>query len=126
MNGRPTAGEQRMTQPGQPLGAANQGSNHRTISAVSVVLAVSSFLLGAAAAAFLAAWFVRRSAPSATPGSVPVGPTGKPAGLSQRVLGALDLGVVVVDRDEIAVYANPVARTLQVVDADRIAVPALA
>ncbi|HET6210656.1 MAG TPA: ATP-binding protein, partial [Jatrophihabitans sp.] len=94
---------------------------------MNVVVAVSSFLLGAAAAAFLAAWFVRRSDASATPELAPAGTAGpRPAGLSQRVLGALDLGVVVVDRDEIAVYANPVARTMQVVDADRIAVPALA
>ena len=93
---------------------------------MNVVVAVSSFLLGAAAAAFLAAWFVRRSATSTPAGLAPVGSTGQPAGLSQRVLGALDLGVVVVDRDEIAMYANPVARTMQVVDADRIAVPALA
>ncbi|HJQ01399.1 MAG TPA: ATP-binding protein [Jatrophihabitans sp.] len=94
---------------------------------MSVVLAVSSFLLGAAAAAFLAAWFVRHSGRTAVPpGAAPTGPAPATSGLSQRVLGALDLGVVVMDRDEIAVYANPVARTMQVVDADRLSVPALA
>jgi two-component system sensor histidine kinase SenX3 len=88
---------------------------------VSVVLAVASFLLGAALSAFLAAWFVRRSSGrQPAPAAVPA-----PAGLSQRVLGALDLGVVVLDRDEIAIYANPVARSLKVVEADRLAVPAL-
>ncbi|HEY2794548.1 MAG TPA: histidine kinase dimerization/phospho-acceptor domain-containing protein, partial [Micromonosporaceae bacterium] len=92
---------------------------------MNVVVAVSSFLLGAAAAAFLAAWFVRRSGGSAQPDAAPAGVLPRPSGLSQRVLGALDLGVVVMDRDEIAVYANPVARTMQVVDADRLAVPTL-
>ena len=92
---------------------------------MNVVVAVSSFLLGAAAAAFVAAWFVRRSGGAGQPGAAATGAVPRPSGLSQRVLGALDLGVVVVDRDEIAVYANPVARTLQVVDADRLALSAL-
>jgi two-component system sensor histidine kinase SenX3 len=92
---------------------------------VNVVVAVSSFLLGAAAAAFLAAWFVRRSVGTDRSGAGSTGVAPRPSGLSQRVLGALDLGVVVVDRDEVAVYANPVARTMQVVDADRLAFPSL-
>ncbi|MDQ2836313.1 MAG: ATP-binding protein [Actinomycetota bacterium] len=90
---------------------------------MTVVVAVASFLVGAAASAFLAAWFVRRSGSSTSP-ALAVGPS-TATGLSQRVLGALDLGVVVVDRDEIAVFANAMARTLRVVDADRLAIPVL-
>lgn len=97
-----------------------------------MVVAAASFLLGAAASAFVAAWFVRRSHGSGTDDVYAdadyarVSPIGPPAvGFSQRVLGALDLGVVVLDRDETALYANPMARALKVVDADRLAVPVL-
>ena len=58
-------------------GTARDG---RTIRLVSLVLAVASFLLGAALSAFLAAWFVRRSATPTAPGLAPVGSTGQPAG----------------------------------------------
>ncbi len=96
---------------------------------MAVVVAVASFLVGAAASAFLAAWFVRRSsrAALAEAGGVAVSVTvpAPAVGLSQRVLGALDLGVVVLDRDETAVYSNPMARALRVVDADRLAIPVL-
>ncbi|MEO9238325.1 MAG: ATP-binding protein [Jatrophihabitantaceae bacterium] len=96
---------------------------------MSAVVAVTSFLIGAAVSAVLAGWFVRRSNRTRAAGDGPAVGTSSlrtSAGLSQRVLGALDLGVVVVDRDEAAVFANPVARRLRVVDADRLAVPALA
>ncbi|MFL6161631.1 MAG: sensor histidine kinase [Jatrophihabitantaceae bacterium] len=89
---------------------------------MSVLVAVAAFLFGAAVSAFAAAWYVRRGERDATPASAPAAP---PATLSQRVLGALDLGVVVVDRDEYAVFANPAAQKLRAVDADRLAVPVL-
>ena len=91
---------------------------------MTVALVVVSFLLGAAAAAFVAALYVRRS--SVTLATEPVSPLpGRTARLAPRVVAALDVGVVVVDRDEIAVLANPVARQMGVLDADRLAIPAL-
>jgi two-component system sensor histidine kinase SenX3 len=89
---------------------------------VSPLVAVAAFLVGAALSAFGAAWYVRRGEGAAAPAHAP---EAKPAALSQRVLAALDLGVVVVDRDEYAVFANPVAQKLKVVDADRLALPEL-
>jgi len=89
---------------------------------VNVLVALAAFLLGAAGSAFGAAWYVRRGHSAASAPSAPAAP---PAALSQRVLKALDLGVVVVDRDEFAVLANPAAQRLKVVDADRLAVPEL-
>jgi two-component system, OmpR family, sensor histidine kinase SenX3 len=90
---------------------------------VSLLVAVAAFLVGAAASAFAAAWYVRRGERSGTPASAPE--TRTATALSQRVLGALDLGVVVVDRDEYAVFTNPAAQRLKVVDADRLAMPEL-
>jgi len=89
---------------------------------VSPLVAVAAFLVGAAVSAFAAAWYVRRSEGHARVASAP---ESAPTTLSQRVLSALDLGVVVVDRDEYAVFANPAAQRLKVVDADRLAVPTL-
>ena len=89
---------------------------------MNLLVALAAFLLGAAGSAFGAAWYVRRGHPAATEPSAPAAP---PAALSQRVLSALDLGVVVVDRDEFAVLANLAAQRLKVVAADRLAVPEL-
>jgi two-component system, OmpR family, sensor histidine kinase SenX3 len=89
---------------------------------VSLFVAMAAFLVGAAVSAFAAAWYVRRGEGASKTASAPEAP---PPALSQRVLGVLDLGVVVVDRDEYAVFANPAAQKLKVVDADRLAVPAL-
>jgi two-component system sensor histidine kinase SenX3 len=99
----------------------------RTITLVGVLIAVLAFLLGAALSAFAAAWYVRRGQPAtvAAESAVAELPVPRTPGLSQRVLGTLDLGVVVVDRDERAIYANPAAQRLKVVDADRLAVPVL-
>ncbi|HEX8079838.1 MAG TPA: ATP-binding protein [Jatrophihabitans sp.] len=86
-------------------------------------VAVVSFLIGAAMSAFAAALFVRRS----TAGLVP-GPTAPPApagNLASRALSVLDVGVVVLDRDETAILANPVARRMRVVDGDRLTLPVL-
>ncbi|MEO7262012.1 MAG: ATP-binding protein [Jatrophihabitantaceae bacterium] len=86
-------------------------------------LAVASFLLGAAMSAFAAAWFVRRSTAHPGPGqTAPPAPVGN---LASRALGALDVGVVVLDRDETAIFANPVARRMRVVDGDRLTMPVL-
>ncbi|HTZ43708.1 MAG TPA: ATP-binding protein [Jatrophihabitans sp.] len=89
---------------------------------MSVLVAIAAFLLGAAVSAFAAGWYVRRSHAET---AVPLTSEAAPTALSQRVLGALDLGVVVVDRDEYAIFANPVAQRLKVVQADRLAVPVL-
>jgi two-component system, OmpR family, sensor histidine kinase SenX3 len=89
---------------------------------VSLFVAIAAFLVGAAVSAFAAAWYVRRGEGGSRATSEP---EAAPPGLSQRVLGVLDLGVVVVDRDEYAVFANPAAQMLKVVDADRLAVPVL-
>ncbi len=92
---------------------------------MTFAVAVASFLIGAAISAFAAALFVRRAA--ARPGSAGAAttPAGPAAALAPRVLGALDVGVVVVDRDERTIFANPVARRMRVVDADRLALPVL-
>ena len=92
---------------------------------MSFAVASAAFLIGAAVSAFLAALFVRRSTAKLGPGqptSVPMTPAAR---LAPRVLGALDVGVVVLDRDETAIFANPVARRMRVVDADRLALRAM-
>jgi two-component system, OmpR family, sensor histidine kinase SenX3 len=89
---------------------------------VSLFVAMAAFLVGAAVSAFAAAWYVRRGEGGSRAASTP---EASPPALSQRVLSVLDLGVVVVDRDEYAVFANPAAQKLKVVDADRLAVPVL-
>ncbi len=73
--------------------------------------------------AFAAALFVRRSTVGLAPGHT--APPAPDAGLASRALGALDVGVVVLDRDETAIFANPVARRMRVVDGDRLTLPVL-
>jgi two-component system, OmpR family, sensor histidine kinase SenX3 len=92
---------------------------------VSFAVAVAAFLIGAAVSAFLAALFVRRSTAKLRPDQLASAPLTPAATLAPRVLGALDVGVVVLDRDETAIFANPVARRMRVVDADRLALPVL-
>jgi len=92
---------------------------------VTLAVAVASLLIGAAISAFAAALFVRRAVAGSGAGAVVSAPASAADGLAPRVLGALDVGVVVVDRDETAVFANPVARRMRVVDADRLALPVL-
>ena len=73
--------------------------------------------------AFAAALFVRRSTAGLVPGpTAPPAPTGS---LASRALSVLDVGVVVLDRDETAILANPVARRMRVVDGDRLTLPVL-
>jgi two-component system sensor histidine kinase SenX3 len=91
---------------------------------VVVAVAVVSFLVGAAVSAFVAALFVRRSARQASTPATAAAPAPR-AGLASRALGALDVGVVVLDRDETAIFANPVARGMRVVEADRLTLPVL-
>ncbi|CAN5444390.1 ATP-binding protein [soil metagenome] len=43
-----------------------------------------------------------------------------PSPIALRVMAAIDVGVVVVDRDERAIYANPAARAMRVVENDRL------
>ncbi len=88
---------------------------------MNLEVAVVAFLLGAAVSAFVAALFVRRSATSA---GLPAVPTPS-AGIASRALGALDVGVVVLDRDETVIFANPVSRRMKVVEADRLTPPVL-
>ncbi|MGX7677596.1 sensor histidine kinase [Jatrophihabitans sp. DSM 45814] len=116
----------------------------------AAVVAALAFLAGAGVAALLMRAYSRRSnrtsAPSgpgssgiefrvgALPGSVAnpaasakvatEGPATTPS-LALRVLGAIDVGVVVVDRDEIAIFANPAARQIRAVEDDRLTVPVL-
>ncbi|MDQ1730469.1 MAG: two-component system, OmpR family, sensor histidine kinase SenX3 [Pseudonocardiales bacterium] len=45
--------------------------------------------------------------------------------LAPRVLSAIDVGVVVVDRAEAAIFANRAARQIRVVERDRLTMPAL-
>ena len=52
------------------------------------------------------------------------GTTQTPA-LAGQVLGAIDVGVVVVDREDTVVYANPAARRIRVVEGDRLTMPGL-
>ena len=92
---------------------------------MSVIIAVAAFLLGAAAAAFAAAAYVHRHPAAEVVASDPATPIRSQTAFSQRVLSALDLGIIVVDRDETVIYANPSAQRLQVSDADRLSIPAL-
>jgi two-component system sensor histidine kinase SenX3 len=89
---------------------------------VGLEVAVVAFLIGAAVSAFASALFVRHSTVGSVPGQAPPAPTGS---LASRALGALDVGVVVLDRDETAIFANPVARRMRVVDGDRLTLPVL-
>jgi two-component system, OmpR family, sensor histidine kinase SenX3 len=50
---------------------------------------------------------------------------GRSARLAPRVVDAIDIGIVVVDRDEAVVFANPAARSMLLLDADRLGVAAL-
>jgi two-component system sensor histidine kinase SenX3 len=92
---------------------------------VSLAVAVVSFLAGAALAAFLAAVFLRRAAQPVVETDSRQNRSARTSALAPRVLSALDVGVVVVDRDETAIFANPVARRMRVVDNDRLALPVL-
>jgi two-component system, OmpR family, sensor histidine kinase SenX3 len=61
--------------------------------------------------------------PESRPAATPVTP--EPVPISALVVEMLDHGVVVVDRDERAILVNPAARSMGVLDVDRIAFPEL-
>jgi two-component system sensor histidine kinase SenX3 len=91
---------------------------------VTVVELLAAFLLGASAASGLAVAVAAARRPrSADSRTTSVPPAGR--NLPDRALSALDVGVVIIDRDEQIVLANPVARRMMVLDADRLAVPLL-
>jgi two-component system sensor histidine kinase SenX3 len=92
---------------------------------VTVAVAVLSFLVGAAAAACGCAAFIRRSTGRTAIEESGSSRPSRSSALAPRVLRALDVGVVVVDRDETAIFANPVARKMRVVSEDRLALPVL-
>jgi two-component system sensor histidine kinase SenX3 len=99
-----------------------------TATLVAAVVAVLAFLAGAAVAIRLLR-SGRASDPVRPLPTPPVLVTARsaqaPPSLAPRVLGAIDVGVVVVDRDEIAIFANPAAREIRVVENDRLTVPVL-
>jgi len=93
-------------------------------SAVSIAEVLLTCLVVAAVSATFTAVFIRRS--RATPlAGVGFADHLPEATLARRVLNAIDVGVVVVDRDEITIFANRVARDMRVVDHDRLSVPIL-
>jgi two-component system sensor histidine kinase SenX3 len=94
--------------------------------AVTLAVAVLAFLVGAAVAALLTVQVLRRRPPAEVAAQGPASRFGLPTGLAPKVLGALDIGIVVVDRDETAIFSNPVANRMRVVEGDRLNLPALA
>jgi len=125
VNAGQTSGEQRVTPSFTGPRREETGATPPYDLTVTVAVAVLSFLVGAAAAAFGCAMFMRRSTDPtaiAEPGN---SRPSRSSALAPRVLRALDVGVVVVDRDETAIFANPVARKMRVVSDDRLALPVL-
>ena len=125
MNVGQTSGEQRVTPSFTGPRRAETGVTPPYDLTVTVAVALLSFLVGAAAAAFGCAMFMRRPTDPtaiAEPGN---SRPSRSSALAPRVLRALDVGVVVVDRDETAIFANPVARKMRVVSDDRLALPVL-
>jgi two-component system sensor histidine kinase SenX3 len=125
MNARQPLGEQRVT-PSFPRPHVERRCERQPYDLiVTIAVAMLSFLAGAAVVAFLGAMFVRRSPSREADGAERASNAPAATALPTRVLGALDVGVVVVNRDETAVFANPVARRMRVVDRDRLVLPAL-
>jgi two-component system sensor histidine kinase SenX3 len=93
------------------------------VFAVAALVAIAALLVGAA----LGAWLARRPGKPASPGES-VARNGDPRAdlsLAQLVVNALDEGVIVLDRDERAVFVNPAARGMGVVSREQLAFPAL-
>jgi two-component system sensor histidine kinase SenX3 len=93
----------------------------RSIRCVSIAGLAVAFVAGALLVAALWASSARRNAARRTP----IPDRHRSPELAPQVLQALDIGVVVVDRDERVLFANPAARSMMLLDEDRIAVPAL-
>jgi two-component system sensor histidine kinase SenX3 len=117
---------------GTPWAGSNGycGARVRTIEGVIVVtvlVAVLALLVGAALGVALARSRHRRPEPAAAP--VPTQRSGgqpAPGPLASQVVEVLDVGVIVVERDERAVLVNPAARMMGVLDVDTLGFPALA
>jgi two-component system, OmpR family, sensor histidine kinase SenX3 len=102
------------------------------VTSAAVAVAALAFVAGVVVALTVATVVRRRSATTGRPASSaepasPRLPAAEQVGtsLARRVLGAIDVGVVVVNRDELAIFANPAARTMRVVSEDRLTVPSL-
>jgi two-component system sensor histidine kinase SenX3 len=96
------------------------GAATRTIAGVVVVVAVCAVACALALGLALGWWLAhRRQQPNARPRPEPVTPSSVP--LPALVLEVLGHGVVVVDRDERVVLANPAARAMGILAADRLA-----
>ncbi|HEY2044248.1 MAG TPA: ATP-binding protein [Jatrophihabitans sp.] len=93
---------------------------------MTFAVAVLAFLIGAAVAALLTVLTLRRTRLHRDLVEGPASRFGPPSGLPPKVLGALDIGIVVVDRDETVIFTNPVASRMRVVDGDRLTMTALA
>jgi two-component system sensor histidine kinase SenX3 len=97
------------------------------VTIATAVLVVLAFVLGAAATALSTLALTRptKRQPPAVASEVSQAAARSASSLAPRVLGAIDVGVVVVDRDEIAILANRAAREMRVVDHDRLTIPVL-
>ncbi len=107
--------------------------------ALAVLAAIVAFVLGVALTSAVAARRARAAgdgpihparvtestltAAESVPG--PVARASARTTLAPRILGAIDVGVVVMDRDETAIYANRAAREIRAVVDDRLTSPAL-
>jgi len=120
------SGEQRVTASFTAARGVFRSSRPTYDSIVTVVEVIASFLAGAAIALALTLTLVnllRRSRPGGA-GAITAGDPAK-APIAPRVLRALDVGVVVMDRDENVVFANPVAERMRVVEDQRLTLPVL-
>ena len=108
---------------------------HRDVPALVIAVGAFTFLVGIALGIVVAqrrgAALTRKRAASSAPVPTPGAragdlhrrPVERP--LSSLVVEALDQGVVVLDRDELAVLVNPAARAMGVLDIDRVIFPEL-
>ena len=128
MNARRPSDEQRVSADWTAPRAVRPATGRPYDSPVTVdgtILAALAFLAGAAVSAILLLSRGRRPVPAAGAAVATAATTPTNATLAGRVLGAIDVGVVVLDRDETAVFANRAARRMRVVDADRLTLPVL-
>ncbi|MCW2524756.1 MAG: two-component sensor histidine kinase [Frankiales bacterium] len=95
------------------------------MTTTAAILVVLAFVLGAAVSALIVRALLRRERSIPASDEPQAGRESGSGALAPRVLGAIDVGVVVVDRDEIAVLANQRAREMRVVHQDRLTLPVL-
>jgi two-component system sensor histidine kinase SenX3 len=102
--------------------AAARGTYDR---GVTIAVGVVAFLAGALMSAAIAfVYMLRRAAPAAGDAAVS-DRAARTSILAPRVLGAIDVGVLVVDRDEVVIFTNRAAARLGVVDQDHLTVAGL-